>query len=407
MKYLSFLQPPKGWGDDEERKKNKRWTEQDMIDRVSTQKGTRSQGKSCVLNIILLASASGEKQDRCIGVVSYNINLTNDNLFLRVYFWLMSNLIDAYIENQSNINYEISRSVQLWLYLISNILSILCCCFVLFYLLIDRTLRTELHNHVIIVLLFICLFYESICIPFIVYNYYFDTSWETRSISYRFWSSIDIVLNRSQLIILAWATIERHILIFHGHWLLTKEKRFYIHYLPIIILIVYCLVWYCLFILFSSCFNINNQSNSNVISYLCMLNHRNIKHFDLICHQIIPSFIIIILSIVLLLRVRWQKTSFYQSADWTKQRRMIVQILSISMLYFLFYGPWILVMICVQFSSLKKIALNIMTYAFFFSDYFIFLLPFVCYASLPEVQLKLKKLFCYLLQKLQSRYNRK
>ncbi|CAF3515314.1 unnamed protein product [Rotaria sp. Silwood1] len=319
----------------------------------------------------------------------------------------MSNVIDAYIEDQTNINYDISRSVQLWLYSISNILSISCCIFVLFYLLFDRTLRTELHNHVIIVLLFLCLCYESICIPFILYNYHFDISWQTKPILYTFWSSIDIVLNRSQLIILAWATIERHIFVFHDYWLSTKEKRFYIHYLPIILLNVYCLVWYVVIILFSSCFNINNQSDSNFIPCLSMLTHRSIKYFDLICHQIIPSLIIIILTIVLLLRVRWQKNHFNQSIDWKKQRRMIFQILSISILYFLFYGPWILVMICVQFSSLKSIALNMMTYAFFLSDYFIFLLPFVCYASLPEIQLKLKKLFCYLLQQFHSRYNRK
>ncbi|CAF1027851.1 unnamed protein product [Rotaria sordida] len=319
----------------------------------------------------------------------------------------MSNLIDTYIENQSNINYEIFYSVQLWLYLISNILSILCCCFVLFYLLFDQTLRTALHNHVIIILLFICLFYESICIPFILYNYHFDISWQTRSISYRFLSFIDIVLNRSQLIFLAWATIERQIFVYHDQWLSTKEKRFYIHYLPIIILIIYCLIWYSILILFSSCFNINNQSNSNVIPYPCILNHRSIKYFDLICHQIIPSLIIIILSIILLLRIRWQTIHFNQSVDWTKQRKMIFQILSISILYFLFYGPWILVIIFVQFRFLENIALNMMTYAFFFSDYFTFLLPFVCYASLPEIQLKLKKLFYYLLQQLQSRCSRK
>ncbi|CAF5020372.1 unnamed protein product, partial [Rotaria sp. Silwood1] len=68
MKHLPFVQPPKGWEDNEERKKNRQWTEQDMVDRVNIQKETRSQGKSCVLNIILLASTTGEKEDRCIGV---------------------------------------------------------------------------------------------------------------------------------------------------------------------------------------------------------------------------------------------------------------------------------------------------------------------------------------------------
>ncbi|CAF4263760.1 unnamed protein product [Rotaria sp. Silwood2] len=72
MKHLPFLQPPKGWGDGEERKKNRQWTEQDMIDRVNLQKEARSQGKSCVFNVILLASATiNEEEDRCIGGVGF------------------------------------------------------------------------------------------------------------------------------------------------------------------------------------------------------------------------------------------------------------------------------------------------------------------------------------------------
>ncbi len=71
MKHLPFAQPPNGWGDDEKRKKDKRWTEQDFIDRVKLQNETRSNGKSCVFNIILLASLSGEKNDRCIGTTGF------------------------------------------------------------------------------------------------------------------------------------------------------------------------------------------------------------------------------------------------------------------------------------------------------------------------------------------------
>jgi len=72
-KHLPFLQPPNGWGNDEERKKNKIWTQQDFNDRVKLQNATRANGKSCVLNIILLGSTSGEKNDRCIGTTGFVI----------------------------------------------------------------------------------------------------------------------------------------------------------------------------------------------------------------------------------------------------------------------------------------------------------------------------------------------
>jgi RimJ/RimL family protein N-acetyltransferase len=78
-KYLLFLQPPNGWGNDQ----NKQWTEQDFDDRVKVQKETRSNGKSCVLNIILLASTSGEEKDRCIGSTGY-VTIDGDTGYLGI-----------------------------------------------------------------------------------------------------------------------------------------------------------------------------------------------------------------------------------------------------------------------------------------------------------------------------------
>ncbi|CAF3276344.1 unnamed protein product [Rotaria socialis] len=70
-RHLSFLQPPNGWGDERERNNNKQWTEQDFLDRVKVQTEARTNGKSCVLNIVLLATASNEKNDRCIGTTGF------------------------------------------------------------------------------------------------------------------------------------------------------------------------------------------------------------------------------------------------------------------------------------------------------------------------------------------------
>lgn len=70
-KYLPFLQPPNGWKNDDNQTENKRWTCQDFNDRVKVQNEARANGKSCVFNMILLASTSGEKHDRCIGTTGF------------------------------------------------------------------------------------------------------------------------------------------------------------------------------------------------------------------------------------------------------------------------------------------------------------------------------------------------
>jgi RimJ/RimL family protein N-acetyltransferase len=82
-KHLFFLQPPKGWGNDEQRKKDKQWTEEDYLDRVNVQNETRSNGKSCVFNIILLASTCGETKDRCIGTTGY-VTIDDDTGYLGI-----------------------------------------------------------------------------------------------------------------------------------------------------------------------------------------------------------------------------------------------------------------------------------------------------------------------------------
>ena len=301
----------------------------------------------------------------------------------------MSDLLDIYIENESNLNDPISLSVQFWLYLLSNIISIISCSILLFYLWSKRILRIAIHNHIIILLLLICFLYELIDIPFLLYNYRYEISWETESFLYRFWSFIDIGLYATQLILFAWSVIERHIIVFHTSCLSTARRRFYIHYLPSIVLIIYCLVWYSVTILFPSCSKMDIESKLNDDDVNSCIFHDPIaKYFDSFFHQMLPLSVITIFSIALFLRIHWQKVQLNESINREKQHQLIFQILSISILYFVFYLPWIFVLICIQFHSLKDIGLITMPYAYFFSYYFIFLLPFVCWTSLPEFQWK-------------------
>ena len=65
---------------------------------------------------------------------------------------------DAFQESEINI----PRSVRFWLLLIFYIPSICCSFFLLFHLLIKKTLRSQLTNHIIIILLFIGLIIELI-----------------------------------------------------------------------------------------------------------------------------------------------------------------------------------------------------------------------------------------------------
>ena len=105
--------------------------------------------------------------------------------------------------------------VQFWIYMIFDILSILCSLFVLYYLLFTRTLRHALHNHIIIILLFVGLIYELTTIPWLLYRLRYGNPWILTPIFYLFSYFFDYGLFSIQIILCAWATIERHILIFY------------------------------------------------------------------------------------------------------------------------------------------------------------------------------------------------
>ncbi|CAF4389476.1 unnamed protein product, partial [Rotaria sp. Silwood2] len=152
----------------------------------------------------------------------------------------------------------------------------LCCFFVLYYLLFDRILRQSLNNHVIIILLFICLLYELFDVPFILNFFLHGFNWEFPVSFSLFWSFIDYALYGTQFIVFSWATIERHILIFHDRWLFNRKRRFLIHYLPLIILILYSFIYYCIIIFAPFCPYIFYRLPAYGVPFPCIYYYVNI-----------------------------------------------------------------------------------------------------------------------------------
>ncbi|CAF1417291.1 unnamed protein product [Adineta steineri] len=290
---------------------------------------------------------------------------------------------------------RISVYARFWLYLIPSALSLLCSFFVLFHLLFDRTLRQALNNHIIIVLLLIGLLYEVVSVPLMLYWYQYGNTWIFPLSFAHFWTLVDYFCYSTQLVGFAWASIERHILIFHSQWVSTKKKRFLVHYLPLIVVLVYSFIYYLVIIVFPFCQEVIIQSPFNGVPMSCVLANPFFYKYNTISHQFLPVSLIIILNIALFLRVIWQKSRMNRSIEWRKQRKMTIQLLSASILYFIFMGPRTIFQFC-RFLGLATNDILVLYYhSAFFANYIMFLFPFVCCASMPELGKKLKKiLFC-------------
>ncbi|CAF1537444.1 unnamed protein product, partial [Rotaria magnacalcarata] len=85
-----------------------------------------------------------------------------------------------------------------------------------------RTLRQALHNHVIALLLFINSIVQLTTIPWILNYYRLEHVWPQKPTFCLTWAFIDEALYITTTLLFAWATIERHILIFYDRLLSTK-----------------------------------------------------------------------------------------------------------------------------------------------------------------------------------------
>jgi hypothetical protein len=228
-------------------------------------------------------------------------------------------------------------------------------------------------------------------IPFHIHNDQHDVPWLASSTFYLFWVFIDYSIYSLQIALFAWASIERHILIFHDQWVFTRKKRLFIHYLPMITIIVYYTIYYSMVYFGTPCSYSFDEYLSGGIYIPCAFNRTFLATWDLMVHQVIPTLLIMIFCIALLIRVTRQRVRMRRSINWRKQRKMTVQLLTISSIYMVFNTPWIVVIFAYQCGLPLSIAIYGIIYGKFLIYNIIFFFPFMCLLSLPDLRIKIRE----------------
>jgi hypothetical protein len=229
---------------------------------------------------------------------------------------------------------SIPNVVAFWLFLIFVIPSILCSIFDLYYFLVDRTLRKGLNNHVVILILVFCLFYTvTDIIWFIVYYHTGSPLSSTKSFCL-IWVYIDFSVFVSISLLVGWASIERHILVFHQNFFATRTKRFFLHYLPLFMFSIYPFIYYLIVFFLLPCEIPYNYFKSRCCIGYCAFSNASVAMWDSIANNIVPIFIIIVFSFGLIVRVWYNKYRLGQRFRWKNYRKLTIQFLSISALYF-------------------------------------------------------------------------
>ena len=285
--------------------------------------------------------------------------------------------------------------LRFWVYIVPLIPSILCSIFVLYHLLTQRALRTAANNHALILMLSFGLLYEVTDIIWYIHFYLTGTPLSATPIFCRIWVFNDGCLYIIITMLMAWASIERHILIFHQNWIATKIKRFFIHYLPLIVCSAYPTLFYGAIFFFIPCDVPFDYASGACGYYSCISLNQSLSLWDSLVNFLLPGCVIVIFSVALFVRVLYQRCRIHRRIEWRNHRKMTVQLLSISAVYFIFLLPPMV------YNTVYSIGLpwdggSDYFWATIYLGYFTVLLtPFVCVLSLPELRSKCKKIFFF------------
>ncbi|CAF3010239.1 unnamed protein product [Rotaria socialis] len=282
-----------------------------------------------------------------------------------------------------------SAPVQFWTYLVFQVPSLTCALYLLYHLTFGQCLRRHLHNHVITVLLFLCL------IILVVDNPLYLDGWRMGGgNSFPFspgvcllWWFVDYGFYGAVSVFLAWGSLERHIFIFYRHQCLgTKRKVFCVHYFPLIVISIYLIGFYSFAILFPPCENIFYDNYLACGSCPCYQDVPWINTWDYLLNGVLCNILEAFFSCTLLVKVIWRKNYSTRRFNWKKYRKMTVQLLSISILSLMINLPQsLIIFIQVMGPGMSSFGSTAEPYLFYFTGYIILLIPFVCLACLQEL----------------------
>ena len=251
----------------------------------------------------------------------------------------------------------------------------------------DSMVNKSLHHHAVFLLTLVSLLYTAIDLS-ISMNYFRLGYHPYRSIPFcLWWYWFEYSVLTMSLLLTATASLQRHILIFHSHWLLVRNRRLLLHYLPLWICMVYPPIFYIGFMFLYSC-EVYFNPNDGWCAYPCYMDSLLLYNVDWLSNIVSPVFFIVLANGSLLVRVVRSMRRVRQGYHriWKRQRRLTLQLFALSSLYLIVWFPTTVVALLHAFllPNLYEDVPNI--YQIYHLIYFVCpLQAILCVFSLPEL----------------------
>ena len=257
-------------------------------------------------------------------------------------------------------------------------------CFVyIFYHYVSRRnhFRRAIHYDVIFVLLFVSFLFVTTSLPLTEIYLFSSYVYPPNDIFCSLWICFHYSLNIINLFLMAFASIERHLLIFHSQFLQNSRRKFFFHTCPILFCLIYPSMFYIAAIFLYPCQNTYDYTQL-LCTWPCYFWNRTWAYVDLFFNNYAPLFAIPVFCSVLYFRVFLQRRAMRQQAvKWSRDRKLIIQLWLISTLYL---GMWM----PLQMAGLINL--------FFDSDFlvqaqidYMYLFPYVVHLVYPFIVLSI------------------
>ena len=156
----------------------------------------------------------------------------------------------------------------------------------------------------------------------------------------------------------------------------------------------YCLIYYALTICILQC----NEPFYYQVIYCgytsCVYQNPAVLLFEFISGGIFCSIVIALFSIALVIRVVWQKRRLQQPIQWRRHRKMTIQLLFVTSLFYVIYLPPVALAVAVHLGMPSYIGSTYSVFMVQYVSYYItFLFPFACLNSLPQLRTRMKNTF--------------
>jgi len=200
------------------------------------------------------------------------------------------------------------------------------------------------------------------------------------------WTFLEYTLNVASEMLMATISIQRHIFVFQANLFNVRLYRYLFHHIPLLFCIIYPTILYLIIVVFYPCDGTQWDYSSNAcgLANCYLLYNKVLTTYDWVVDTGLPTVVLIVSDVALVVRTIRQKIRRQRIISWRKQRRMTLQLLSISSLYFIAWFPNLVIGLVQEF-ILPTFLIEIQVDYIFYLTYLVCLLiPWVCLGLFPE-----------------------